>query len=207
MLDAQMADPNVSIQAPLQAGAGSSKHILSLMSVEAAAAVLGVEPSLMKQAARRGEVPGAELHHGDWLFEPKALKSWWKGLLGEAKARTAKVRHADAKARSEKLRSSLVCSADILAAARPWPKSGSGIYFLICRGVIVYVGQARHVMKRLAQHTATKKFDAWHWVPCPPHRLNAVERAYINALMPPLNRDPVTCKLRSSKAMEGKNGE
>lgn len=73
----------------------------------------------------------------------------------------------------------------------------SGIYFLLQSGAIVYVGKSVYVLARICSHmTGPKKFDAWAWVPCPVDDLAALERAYIDAFMPPYNCDGATMKLR-----------
>lgn len=92
--------------------------------------------------------------------------------------------------------------ADIVANAKRWNDYGCGIYFLIRRKVVVYVGQSRDILPRVGGHRKTKQFDSWHWIPCPPSKLNEMERAYLDALKPELNRDHTTLRLRSSVALE-----
>ena len=67
-------------------------------------------------------------------------------------------------------------------------KANSGIYFLLRQERIVYVGQTvQHAIQRVTQHK-DKEFDSWHWVPCPIESLAEIERAYIAALKPTLNK-------------------
>lgn len=66
----------------------------------------------------------------------------------------------------------------------------SGIYFLYDREVVVYVGQAVDVRRRIADHIGQglKRFDAVSFIPCRPDTLLAVERTYIERLRPKYNR-------------------
>jgi len=86
----------------------------------------------------------------------------------------------------------LLSAESIITSAVPLQPHGSGIYFLIKKGVIVYVGQSVNVPARIATHVAEKAFDSWHWVPCPRKALDHWERLYLNALLPPLNLDQET---------------
>lgn len=65
-----------------------------------------------------------------------------------------------------------------------------GIYFLLRNSVVVYVGQAVDARRRIGEHLGdrTKPFDAVSFIPCVKNRLNAVERHYIQKLMPEYNR-------------------
>jgi hypothetical protein len=84
----------------------------------------------------------------------------------------------------------------IVAIATPADPIRCGIYFLIRDGQIVYVGQSIHITARIANHALLKQFDSWAWTPCEVDALDALERAYINALMPDDNRDHVTQRRR-----------
>lgn len=65
----------------------------------------------------------------------------------------------------------------------------SGVYFLYRDSVVVYVGQAVDVRRRLGDHIGegVKVFDAVSMIECPPHRLLTVERHYIKQLLPEYN--------------------
>lgn len=65
-----------------------------------------------------------------------------------------------------------------------------GIYFLLSDGVVVYVGQSKLILSRVASHIAeaTKVFDAVAFVRCKPENLNDFERRYIEKLLPKYNR-------------------
>jgi len=63
-----------------------------------------------------------------------------------------------------------------------------GVYFLIHRSRVVYVGQSVNIMARIADHArSSKTFDRAHWVLCPEKDLSELEATYIDALKPPLN--------------------
>lgn len=74
----------------------------------------------------------------------------------------------------------------------------SGIYFLIHEGVVVYVGQARDMRRRVASHIGdgTKVFDTVARVPCVAADLDQLERAYIEELVPKYNRCCLSAFLR-----------
>lgn len=76
----------------------------------------------------------------------------------------------------------------LMARRTPAPKTGTGVYFLFQGDQIVYVGQTRSIAERIGQHIKTKAFDSFAWIEVPKDRLEAVERAYINSLRPPLNK-------------------
>lgn len=77
---------------------------------------------------------------------------------------------------------------DITALRSRWV----GIYFLISKGEIVYVGQSGDVDSRIAGHLrATKKnkkeFDSAFWIEVSEHDLGPYEGAFIRALAPRYN--------------------
>ena len=74
---------------------------------------------------------------------------------------------------------------DIVSNAQPWA-SFAGVYFLIFKGKVVYVGQSRNVFQRMAEHQ-NKKFDAYAYILCDEDLLDKLESLYIHLLDPPLN--------------------
>ena len=63
-----------------------------------------------------------------------------------------------------------------------------GVYFLVRRGKVEYVGQSINVNARIATHIQSgKTFDEWCYIPCSPQNLNLIESLYIHALKPPGN--------------------
>jgi hypothetical protein len=78
---------------------------------------------------------------------------------------------------------------DILKAAHPLQARASGIYFLLLKKKIIYIGQAVNVFARIGDHArTTKDFDAWTWIPCPRDNLLKLESQYIQWFRPPLNK-------------------
>lgn len=86
--------------------------------------------------------------------------------------------------------------ATILANAVPVLPRLCGIYFLIAKGQIVYVGQSVDIHRRMAGHRdkdgviggmLEKKFDRYAWILAPEHDLGRIERAYIQAFRPKYN--------------------
>jgi excinuclease UvrABC nuclease subunit len=87
---------------------------------------------------------------------------------------------------SNKITSKTLASAEaILNAAKPW-QSFTGVYFLISKNKIVYVGQSVNVYARLSAHVH-KNFDSFTVIPCPKEHLNVLESLYIHMFDPPLN--------------------
>jgi hypothetical protein len=78
-------------------------------------------------------------------------------------------------------------SEQIVAAAIPTSVI-CGIYFLIRGDRIVYVGQSRNVLRRVARHIDDgKQFDHFSIAPCRIDELDNLERTYITALYPEEN--------------------
>lgn len=71
----------------------------------------------------------------------------------------------------------------------------TGVYFLCHKGSVVYVGQSVHVAGRLAGHS-DKTFDDVYFITCDVRKLDAVERYWINTLLPSLNKDGITKAMR-----------
>lgn len=61
-----------------------------------------------------------------------------------------------------------------------------GIYFLLNRGEIVYVGQTTNILRRLIRHNQerTKVYDAVSFLACRPDELDDLELVYVEALVP-----------------------
>ncbi len=66
---------------------------------------------------------------------------------------------------------------------------GRGIYLLLYRGKVVYVGKsACNLFARLGRHSRDKRFDAIQWAPIEDeYDLDAVEREMIKELRPVYN--------------------
>ena len=77
---------------------------------------------------------------------------------------------------------------EILSCSMP-AANMCGVYFLIAKGSIKYVGQTINLFHRLAQHKrAGKKFDSYSFIPCEQEQLNELERIYCDLLMPDENK-------------------
>lgn len=62
-----------------------------------------------------------------------------------------------------------------------------GVYFLVKKKEVVYVGQSVSPYARIGHHMTAKDFDQAYLLPVPKTMLDAVEGAIIRALNPPLN--------------------
>jgi hypothetical protein len=174
---------------------------------EVAAAQHTTELRLLR-FCRRHRVPVERITRADpWTFSRRAMAMLDAALRADkdpvaiakdvaARRKIQQVKTARRIAARDKAALAIATEAQILSAARPWNEFGVGIYFLIRGGRVVYVGQSMNVLARVHTHRATKAFDAWHWIPCRRSELDAMERAYIDALVPELNRDGETRMLR-----------
>lgn len=84
----------------------------------------------------------------------------------------------------------LLSEEEIVERALPWQRC-SGVYFLVHRRKVVYVGQSVCVPSRVQTHSNDlyKTFDHYAYVECPEEKLDALESLYIHLLRPPLNGD------------------
>jgi len=71
----------------------------------------------------------------------------------------------------------------------PLTPATTGVYFLVYRGRVVYVGQAQSIPIRIAAHVTEqrKRFDSAYAIPVRRFALNDVERAFITLLEPKYN--------------------
>lgn len=80
---------------------------------------------------------------------------------------------------------------EIIRAAKKIPKTlcdTSVIYFLLDKGEIIYVGQTKQLLARLAAHMTDKTFDSYAAFPVPASEANDAEAAMIVRFNPPLNK-------------------
>ncbi len=78
----------------------------------------------------------------------------------------------------------------IVTDAIPRAKRLSGVYFLIDKNRIVYVGQSANFEERLHDHRVRAKvWDRYYFIECPAEDLAAVERMYIDHFCPKYNVD------------------
>lgn len=149
----------------------------------------------VQELAAAGKIPSAVKDDGTWTFSIASVRDWIRAEERKVKA-AAK---ASPKPTPKPLSIEMLTSEQILANAIPVHDAKAGIYFLIKAGVIVYVGKSVHVPSRVMSHLKDKSFDAWFWTPCKKNHLDRLERTYIEALTPVLNKDALTLrKLRKS---------
>lgn len=78
----------------------------------------------------------------------------------------------------------------IVSRALPRDRTPCGIYFLIDRGEIVYVGLSSNFHERQSNHRRSNKvWDSYYLVECPRGEMAELEKRYINAFMPKYNVD------------------
>jgi len=65
-------------------------------------------------------------------------------------------------------------------------ESACGVYFLIDRSKVVYVGQSVNVFSRMREHSKSKQFSSYAYISCSKEDLNVLESLYIHVLRPPL---------------------
>ena len=118
------------------------------------------------------EQQAKELRHGI-----NALKAELESLKKEMKF---------AKATKKLTTNALLREDEIVIHATPIENS-CGIYFLVDKKKIVYVGQSTNVFSRIVAHTQIKTFDSYVFMPCEKEMLDKLESLYIHFLSPPLN--------------------
>lgn len=64
---------------------------------------------------------------------------------------------------------------------------GSGVYFLMKDGALVYVGKAKNVAQRIGSHAGRKDFDSFKFFKCESPLMDWLEVQIIKELQPPLN--------------------
>ena len=85
------------------------------------------------------------------------------------------------------------------------PRTLCGVYFLLLRDQVVYVGQSVDVMGRVTSHITAdprRLWDSFSVLECQADRLCVTERAYLDQLLPPYNKDWATRRLRLSLSSE-----
>ena len=80
---------------------------------------------------------------------------------------------------------------EILGKHRTPLMNCSGIYFLFNGLEVVYVGQSKNVITRLANHAKNgRKFTHYFSIPCPEDELDKTEQYYIERFCPEQNKTP-----------------
>ena len=81
----------------------------------------------------------------------------------------------------------LVSESDIVQSCNPLPMV-TGIYFLVDKANVVYVGQSVNIFSRVSQHYSDKKqFTSFAYIVCDSAILDKMESLYIHYLKPKLN--------------------
>lgn len=90
---------------------------------------------------------------------------------------------------------------DLLASAIPTNRA-SGVYFLIEKGEVTYIGQSSNVLSRIDKHRQNgRPFDAFTYMECPKQDLDHLEALYIQALKP---RGNISAGRRRAKQAEAR---
>lgn len=119
-------------------------------------------------------------------------KSWASEIEASLKSRRAKHKGKGFSGDVYDLNHSPLTLEEILMLPRyKLDESAIGIYFLIKRNVVVYVGQSRQVHWRVREHktqrNGEKDFDSYCWIAVSPEKLDETELRYIELLRPRLN--------------------
>lgn len=74
---------------------------------------------------------------------------------------------------------------EIVKASQPFDDNNNcGVYFLVKKRSVIYVGQSINVHTRVQAHKRCKDFDSYCFIPCKKDDLNVLESLYIHALSP-----------------------
>lgn len=82
--------------------------------------------------------------------------------------------------------------ASLVVDARPYPRTFSGVFFLLQKGVVVYVGSGIEINSRVWECARTIVFDDVLHYPSPRGMMRELETAYIRVLRPKYNRRSLT---------------
>lgn len=77
---------------------------------------------------------------------------------------------------------------NIINLSKNFEKDLNGIYFLLNKNEIVYVGQTTQGLTRTFCHAKNKIFDKYYFIPCPADKLDYIESAYIIKFNPIYNK-------------------
>lgn len=77
----------------------------------------------------------------------------------------------------------LMSEQDLVNCAVPFRKI-CGVYFLISKGELVYIGQSIDILQRLGGHLTYDWFDSYSYIECEKADLNLIESIYIHAYRP-----------------------
>lgn len=142
-----------------------------------AAEYVGLHPETLRERAKAGIIPGAKPGKR-WVFEQEDLDAYLISCHVKPPERPEIPWHE----RDDYDLHSLVRTSSA-------PIHGqSGIYFLLRKNVIVYIGQTTRLLGRLSQHLIDgKDFDSYTFFPCEQNQLRELETRMILKFKPKLN--------------------
>lgn len=163
---------------------------------------LDFSPERLAELASMGNMPHSYCDGVGPLFQSDKAKRWIKKhLVVEGEARPFPAQLAVYDARTWKGRADIppelaLAQAEIREIPVAPFRWSPGIYFLVKRGRVVYVGQSVSVLPRLVSHFhgKEKEFDRILFIQVPSEHLNKVEAAFIRHIDPEYNRTPISAE-------------
>ena len=142
--------------------------------------------AIAKKSAATRQANIAKRKAEDAVYEQQAkeLRHGIQALKAELESFKKEIQFA--KATKKLTTNSLLREDEIIVHAIPVENS-CGVYFLVYKKRIVYVGQSTNVFSRIVTHTQSKTFDSYVFMPCEKKMLDKLESLYIHFLLPPLN--------------------
>lgn len=142
--------------------------------------------AIAKKSAATRQANIAKRKAEDAVYEQQAkeLRHGIQALKAELESFKKEIQFA--KATKKLTTNSLLREDEIIVHAIPVENS-CGVYFLVHKKRIVYVGQSTNVFSRIVTHTQSKTFDSYVFMPCEKKMLDKLESLYIHFLLPPLN--------------------
>lgn len=135
-------------------------------------------------ATRQANIAKRKAEDAIYEQQAKELRHGIKALKAELESFKKEMQFA--KATKKLTTNSLLREDEIIVHAIPVENS-CGVYFLVHKKRIVYVGQSTNVFSRIVTHTQSKTFDSYVFMPCEKEMLDKLESLYIHFLLPPLN--------------------
>lgn len=135
-------------------------------------------------ATRQANIAKRKAEDAIYEQQAKELRHGIKALKAELESFKKEIQFA--KATKKLTTNSLLREDEIIVHAIPVENS-CGVYFLVHKKRIVYVGQSTNVFSRIVTHTQSKTFDSYVFMPCEKEMLDKLESLYIHFLLPPLN--------------------
>lgn len=168
-----------------------------LLTAEEAAESVGVPVARLLELAEAGYAPHYRIDGGPPMFGSGEISRWCRANLldhveGRDLPRELRINYfwTGADVQDEILPTAIK---PMLGSLRLLPGATTAcqpcVYFLCLDDEVVYVGQSVQLVSRVQSHRGDgKKFDRVVYLPTPEARLDDVEKAFIVALRPRLNR-------------------